>query len=74
MVVTLVYCWVWCVAGLALIGMSFHVHATIGWIELPRQMMLAQSYFWGGIIVGAGGTFATLVRRWRDAADRGMID
>lgn len=74
MVLTVVYCWVWTIAGLALIGMSFHVHATIGWIELPRQMAIAKAYFWGGVLVGTGGAFATLVYRWRQAMERGMLD
>src|SRR3954468_21500963 len=74
MIVTLVYCWGWTVAGLALIGVSFHIPATIGWIELPRQMLLAKSYFWGGVMVGTGGAFGTLVYRWRQAMERGMLD
>jgi hypothetical protein len=74
MMMTLVYCWIWTIAGLALMAISFHVHATIGWIELPRQMLIAKSYFYGGILVGTGGAFATLVYRWRRAMDRGMMD
>lgn len=71
MVVTVIWCWVWCIAGLALIGQSFRVHAQIGWIEFPRQMLLAKSYFWAGQLVGTGGAFGTLVYRWRN---RGMLD
>jgi hypothetical protein len=74
MVATVLYCWMWTIAGLALIAVSFHVPATIGWIELPRQMLIAKSYFWGGVLVGTGGGFGTLVFRWRKAMDRGMFD
>jgi hypothetical protein len=74
MTMTVVYCWLWTIVGLALIGASFHVRATIGFIELPRQMLLAQSYFWGGVTLGTGGGFGTLVYRWRKAMDRGMLD
>ena len=74
MILTLVYCWMWSLAGIALIGQSAHIHAQIGWIELPRQMALAKTYFWGGVLVGGGGSFFTLVYRWRKAMDRGMFD
>jgi hypothetical protein len=74
MVMTLVYCWIWTIAGLALMAVSFHVHATIGWIELPRQMLKAKSYLWGGLMVGTGGSFGALVYRWRQAMERGMLD
>jgi hypothetical protein len=74
MVMTVVYCWLWTIAGLAVMGVAFHIPATIGWIELPRQMMKAKAYFWGGVMIGTGGGFGTLVYRWRQAMERGMLD
>ena len=71
---TLVWCWLWSLAGIALILMSSHVRGQIGFIELPRQMLLAKSYFWGGLVVGTAGSLGTLIINWRKALDRGLFD
>jgi hypothetical protein len=69
---TLGWCWLWVLAGL--IGMSFNVNATIGPLYFPGKMLVARSYFWGGVLVGAGGAFTTLVIAWRKAMERGMLE
>lgn len=74
MVRTLVWCWVWSLAGIALILKSWNVRGQIGFIELPGQMLLAKTYFWSGLVVGTGGSFGALVYGWRKAMDRGLLD
>src|SRR4051812_44305606 len=71
---TLIWMWVWTIAGCILVAQSMHIQGQIGWIELPREMMRAKIYFWGGLFVGASGSFGTLTYRWKLAMDRGYFD
>ena len=71
---TLAWCWVWVVVGGVLIGESFHINATVGWIYFPKLMAKAQACFLGGVFVGAAGPLVTLLVAWRKAMNRGLLD
>ncbi len=58
--VSALMCMVWCLAGLALIGMALHVIGEVGWV-----------WFWGGLLIGNGGIILTLARLYRRGTDRG---
>src|SRR4051812_17452143 len=68
LVATVGWMWLWTLAGIVLIVQSAHINARIGPIELPRRMLLAQTFFWGGLTLGAAGSLGSLIVRWRKGA------
>src|SRR6201989_1303582 len=58
-------CWVWVIIGMALVGESFHIDATIGQLYYPALLAKAQAYFSAGMFVGTAGPIGTLLWGWR---------
>jgi hypothetical protein len=67
-------CWVWVIIGLALVGESFHINATVGHFYYPALMAKAQMYFSAGMFVGTAGPIGTLLWGWRRASALGYLD
>jgi hypothetical protein len=74
MVRTLAWCWLWVIIGGLLMGKSFHIDATVGWIYYPQLMAKAEGYFQGGLFIGTAGPLASLLIGWRRAVSRGLLD
>jgi hypothetical protein len=70
---TLGWCWFWCIVGVALMGESFHINATVGWLYFPKTMARAQGFFLGGLFAGTAGPLISLFIGWRRAMDRDLI-
>ena len=71
---TLALCWGCVIIGAALMGESFHISATVGWIYFPHLMAKAQAYFWTGMFVGVAGPLASLIIGGHRAMSRGLLD
>jgi hypothetical protein len=71
---TLGGCWFWVLVGGVLMGKSFHINATVGWVYFPTLMARAQAYFVGGLFVGTAGPLATLLIAWRRGMTRGLLE
>jgi hypothetical protein len=67
-------CWIWVVIGMALVGESFHIDATVGQFYYPSLMAKAQAFFSAGMFVGTAGPIGTLLWGWRRAIARGYLD
>jgi hypothetical protein len=67
-------CWVWTIIGGAIMANAFHINATVGQFFFPDLMDRAKLWLNAGILVGTGGSFATLVWAWRAADRRGYFD
>lgn len=74
MLQTAAWCWIWVIIGGALMGVSFHINATIGWIYFPNLMARAQGFFVGGLFIGTAGPLVSLLVAWRRAMIRGLLD
>ena len=70
---TLGSCWLCVIVGAGLMGESFHINATVGWIYYPRLMAKAQAFFSAGLFVGVAGPFASLVIGAQRAMSRGLL-
>lgn len=53
-IISIVMCWTWAAAGLFLVGWSFHT----------SNMVYGRIAFWGGLSIGNGGIFYTLLTAW----------
>ena len=60
---TAVYCVVWPLIGLTLVGWSLHT----------TDPLYGQVAFWAGLGIGDGATLFTLIGAWRTAERKGWI-
>lgn len=58
---TALACWGWCLVGLGLVGLSFHV----------TDMTIAEVAFWSGLGIGNAGMIFTLLGAYRRGEARG---
>jgi hypothetical protein len=67
-------CWIWVAIGAAVMGIGFHMNASVGQFYFPELMDRARLYVDTGVFVGTAGAFGTLMWAWRTAAKRGYFD
>ena len=67
-------CWAWTIVGAIVMANAFRINAVAGPFYFPDAMDLAKLWLQGGLLIGMGGTLATLIWGWRAASKRGYFD